>query len=172
MARSDDAATSVVIRPAVIDDVPRLYDMIRKLAAELGASGGLHSSEEDWRRNGFGPHAKFRSLIAERRGEAVGFATYSPLYLPDLGEDSLAVHQIYVDTAQRRRGVAKALLARIAAIASTGKMPLIQIGTTPAASRQRFFEGIGCQIAAGYVTYLLFGEALTNLVSSITELVS
>ena len=172
MAKFGATEPPIAIRPAIIEDVPRLYAMIQKLAAELGASGGLHSSEEDWRRNGFGPNAKFRSLIAECRGTAVGFATYSPLYLPDLGEDSLAVHQIYVEAAQRRRGVAKALLARIAETAATNKTPLIQIGTTPAASRQRFFEGVGCQVAAGYITYLLFGEALTNLVAPVAELVS
>ena len=172
MARLDATELPIAIRPATIEDVPRLYAMIQELAAELGASGGLHSSEEDWRQNGFGPRAKFRSLIAECGGAAVGFATYSPLYLPDLGEDSLAVHQIYVDAGQRRRGVAKALLARIADVAATNKTPLLQIGTTPAASRQRFFEEVGCQVAAGYVTYLLFGEALTNLVASVAELVS
>jgi GNAT superfamily N-acetyltransferase len=108
-------------------------------------------------------------LIAECNGAAVGFATYSPLYMPDLGEDSLAVHQIYVDAALRRRGIAKALLARIAATAAIGQRPLIQIGTTPALGRQRFFETIGCQIAAGYMTYLLFDEALANLAASVAD---
>lgn len=125
------------IRPAIIDDVPKLYAMIQKFAADLGAGGGLHSSEEDWRRNGFGPHAKFESLIAECDSAAVGFATYSSLYLPDLGEDSLAVHQIYVDAALRRRGIAKALLARIAATATANPAPANpdrhHAGTGPAA---------------------------------------
>ena len=162
----------IAIRFAAIDDVPRLYAMIKKLAAELGASGGLRASPEDWRRNGFGPNAKFHSLLAEYDGAAVGFATYSPLYLPDVGEDSFAVHQIYVERAHRRHGVAKALLARIAAVAGTNKLPLIQIGTTPDIGRQRFFETIGCQMAAGYVTYLLFGETLTKLAASVAELVN
>lgn len=157
----------VAIRPAIIGDVPNLYAMIQKLAADLGAAGGLHSSEEDWRRNGFGPQAKFQSFIAECDGAPVGFATYSSLYLPDLGEDSLAVHQIYVDAALRRRGIAKALLARIAATATASQRPLIQIGTTLAAGRQRFFETIGCRIAAGYITYLLFDDALAKLAASV-----
>jgi GNAT superfamily N-acetyltransferase len=172
MARSNANHAPIAIRFASIDDVPRLFAMIQKFAAELGADGGLHASEDDWRRNGFGPQAKFRSLIAECGDAAIGFATYSSLYLPDLGEDSLAVHQIYVDTAHRRRGVAKALLARIAATTAPNKRPLIQIGTTPALGRQRFFEGIGCQIAAGYMTYLLFGEALTGLAASVADLVN
>jgi GNAT superfamily N-acetyltransferase len=172
MARSSANRPPIAIRFAIVDDVPRLYAMIQKFAAELGASGGLHASEDDWRRNGFGPRAKFHSLIAECDSAVVGFATYSSLYLPDLGEDSLAVHQVYVDTAHRRQGVAKALFARIAATAAPNKRPLIQIGTTPALERQHFFEGIGCQIAAGYITYLLFGEALTSLSASVAELVN
>jgi GNAT superfamily N-acetyltransferase len=172
MARSLATQPSVAVRFAIVDDVPRLYAMIQKLAAEFGAAGGLHASEEDWRRNGFGPQAKFHSLIAECDRAAIGFATYSPLYLPDLGEDSLAVHQIYVDAAHRRQGVAKALLARIAAVAAANKRPLIQIGTTPAPGRQHFFETIGCQIAGGYMTYLLFGEALTNLAASVADFVN
>lgn len=162
----------IAIRPAVIDDVPKLYAMIQKFATDLGAAGGLHSREEDWRRNGFGPHAKFRSLIAEYDGAAAGFATYSPLYLPDLGDDSLAVHQIYVEAALRRRGVAKALLAKIAAIALASKRPLIQIGTTPAPGRQHFFETIGCRLAAGYITYLLFDDALAILAASVADLLT
>ena len=122
MARSITNQPPIAIRLATVDDVPRLYGMIQKFAGELGASGGLHASEDDWRRNGFGPGAKFHSLIAECGCAAVGFVTYSSLYLPDLGEDSLAVHQIYVDTAHRRRGVAKALLARIAAVAAPNKI--------------------------------------------------
>jgi GNAT superfamily N-acetyltransferase len=146
--------------------------LFHNFAGELGAVGGVLASEEDWGRSGFGPRAKFHSLIAECGNAAIGFATYASVYLPDLGEDSLAVHQIYVDTAHRRQGVAKALLARIAATTAPKKRPLIQIGTTPALGRQRFFEGIGCQVAAGYITYLLFGEALTGLAASVADLVN
>lgn len=146
--------------------------MMAKLAHDLGTSDELHAGEEDWRRNGFGDGAKFAALVAESEGTAIGMATYSPLYIPDAGSESLFVHHVFVEEPFRHHSVGKALLAAVAAKAVADGRTAVELGTILTTPRRRFFEGAGFHIVAGYATYVLFGDALTQLAAAALDLLS
>jgi GNAT superfamily N-acetyltransferase len=163
---------SVAIRAATTDDVPRLCAMMGKLAHDLGTSEELRASEEHWRRHGFGDAAKFTALIAESDGASVGMATYSPLYIPDAGTESLFVHHVFVEEPFRHLGLGKMLLGTIAARAVAEGRTALELGTILTTPRRRFFESAGFHIVAGYATYVLFGDALTQLATAALDLLS
>lgn len=163
---------SVAIRAATTADVPCLCAMTRKLARDLGAGEDLHASEDDWRRHGFGEAAKFSALIAESDGAPIGMATYSPLYIPDAGTESFFVHHVFVEEPFRHYGVGKALLGKVAAQAVAEGCTAVELGTILTTPRRRFFESAGFHIIAGYATYVLFGDALTQLAATALELLS
>jgi GNAT superfamily N-acetyltransferase len=161
----------IAVRRATPVDVPQLCAMMSMLAAELGTSAELHAAESDWQHNGFGTAPKFSAFVAERETQAIGMATYSPLYIPDVGKESLFVHHLYVEETWRRRGIATALLAKIAAQAVAQDRPALELGGILTTPRRRFFEATGFHIVAGYATYILFGDALTSLATLALDVV-
>ena len=62
------------IRPATIDDAALLTSMIRELAEFEHLAHEMSTTEQDLVREGFGPHPKFRAVIAQWDGEPVGYA--------------------------------------------------------------------------------------------------
>ena len=169
---ADAGKSSIAIRSATPGDVPHLCAMMGKLAHDLGSSEELHATEADWQRNGFGAAAKFAALVAESDGAPVGMATYSPLYIPDAGTESLFVHHVFVEEPFRHLGIGKMLLSTIAAQAVAEGRASIELGTILTTPRRRFFESAGFHIVAGYATYVLFGDALTQLAAAALDLLS
>jgi len=68
------------IRPATIDDAALLTAMIRELAEYEHLAHEVSMTEEDIVRDGFGPHPKFRAVIALWEGEPVGYAVFFEFY--------------------------------------------------------------------------------------------
>src|SRR5215831_10197173 len=68
------------IRAATIADVPLLRSLIRELAEYERESQEVRITEEQLRRNGFGPDPIFRAIIAEQDGQPAGFAVFLPLF--------------------------------------------------------------------------------------------
>ena len=169
---SASSGSAVAIRAAVPSDVPHLCAMTARLAVELGTAEELHATEEDWQRNGFGAAPKFSALIAESDGRPVGMATYSPIYIPDAGTESLFVHLLFVEQAFRHHGVGRALLGKIAAQAVAEGRASVELGTILTTPRRRFFESAGFHVAAGYATYILFGDALAQLAATALDFLS
>ena len=164
--------SSVAIRAAAASDISLLRAMTARLAVELGTAEELHASDDDWRRNGFGTAPKFAALIAESDGAPVGMATYSPLYIPDAGTESLFVHLLFVEQGFRHHGVGRALLGTIAAQAVAEGRASVELGTILTTPRRRFFEAAGFHVAAGYATYILFGDGLAQLATAALDFLS
>lgn len=153
---------SAFVRPARPADVPLLFAMKRQLAIQENAKRALRASEQDWLRDGFGPQAKFAAFVAERQGVVVGMATVSEHYYTSWAGCTLYIQDIFVEPAQRRRGIASALLAHIAAYALKRGSPLVQLTVregNPARRlyRHRGFTRVPC------VHYVAAGAALTEL---------
>jgi GNAT superfamily N-acetyltransferase len=105
------------IRPATLDDAALLSSMIHELAEfeHLGHEASV--SEETIARDAFGPKPKFRAVIAQWDGEPVGYAIFFDFYSSFQGRSGLFLDDIFVRPAFRKRGVGRALLAHVAAIA-------------------------------------------------------
>ena len=68
------------IRAADVNDVPLLLRFSCELAEYERQAGAVVIDEETLARDGFGVRPKFRSLIAEWDGQAIGYALFFDFY--------------------------------------------------------------------------------------------
>jgi GNAT superfamily N-acetyltransferase len=105
------------IRPALDEDAALLATLIRELAEYENLSHEVSMTDEDVVRDGFGPAPKFRAVIAEWGGQAVGYALFFEFYSSFQGRAGIFLDDLFVRPAFRKRGIGRALLAHVAGIA-------------------------------------------------------
>jgi GNAT superfamily N-acetyltransferase len=109
------------IRPATPDDVPAILALIRDLATYERQPDAVVATQADLLRDGFGPQKVFSCLMAEWTENGVAqpaaFALYFPFYSTWRGNAGIHLEDLFVRPQFRRRGIAKALFSRLAAIA-------------------------------------------------------
>jgi GNAT superfamily N-acetyltransferase len=106
----------LLIRPATVSDVPLLLRFFRELAEYERQSDAVVIKEEALIKDGFGSQPKFRSLIAEWEGEAIGYALFFGLYSSWKGS-GIFLEDLFVRETFRGRGIGRALLSQLARIA-------------------------------------------------------
>jgi GNAT superfamily N-acetyltransferase len=106
----------IAIRPATPADAPLILTFIRHLAEYEREPHSVVMTEEQLLRDGFGTPRYFECLIAESDGQPAGFALFFPIYSTWKGR-SIHLEDLFVLPAFRKRGIGKALLRRVAAIA-------------------------------------------------------
>jgi GNAT superfamily N-acetyltransferase len=107
----------VVIRYAERSDVPLILELIRELALYEREPHAVLASEADLIRDGFGERPFFQCFIAEEDGEPAGFAFYFFNYSTWRGRPGIHLEDLFVRPAFRGKGIGKALLAKVAAVA-------------------------------------------------------
>lgn len=105
------------IRPTTVNDVALLTEMIREFAAFEHLEHELGTTEENLLRDGFGPGPKFRSVIAEWEGRAVGYAIFFEFYSSFQGRVGLFLDDLYVRPDARKHGIGTSLIKHVAGIA-------------------------------------------------------
>lgn len=105
------------IREAVSADIPLLHRLISGLAEFEDLADQMTATEADLESALFGPKTYAEALIAERGGNGCGFALYYHDFSTFLGSPGLYLEDLYVDAEARGKGVGKALLARLSAVA-------------------------------------------------------
>ena len=112
---------SLNIRPATPADVPHILAFIRELAEYERQPHAVEATEADLLRDGFGPQKVFSCLIAEwienEVPQPAGIALYIPFYSTWRGNAGIHLEDLFVRPQFRRKGIAKALFARLAATA-------------------------------------------------------
>lgn len=106
----------LLIRAAAASDVPLLLRFSREFAEYERQPGAVVINEETLVRDGFGARPKFRSLIAEWDGEAIGYALFFGIY-SSLKGSGIFLEDLFVREAFRGRGIGRALLCQVARIA-------------------------------------------------------
>src|SRR5260370_8648302 len=106
----------LLIRPAAVSDVPLLLRFSREFAEYERQPDAVVIKEETLTRDGFGPQPKFRSLIAEWDGQAIGYALFFALYSSFKGS-GIFLEDLFVREAFPGRGIATALLSKFARLA-------------------------------------------------------
>jgi GNAT superfamily N-acetyltransferase len=104
------------IREATPSDVPEMLAFIRELAEYERQPDAAVATAEDLLRDGFGPRPVFQCLIAEWDGAPAAMALYIPFYSTWRGNAGVHLEDLFVRPQFRRRGIAKALFARLAQI--------------------------------------------------------
>lgn len=108
---------AITIRAATAQDVGQILTFIRALAIYEREPDAVTATEEELLRHGFGETPYFACLIAEAEGVPAGFALYFFDYSTWLGKPGLYLEDLFVLPEFRKRGIGKALLQRLAAIA-------------------------------------------------------
>jgi ribosomal protein S18 acetylase RimI-like enzyme len=157
-------AKSFSVRAARPTDVPALMRLKRMLAESENSLHAVCASEADWLRDGFGPHPGFSAFVAEVGGAIVGMATCSRRAVTGWNGPVVFLQDLFVEPAHRSGGVARALTARIAALAREIGSPIVELtvrADNPAA--QKFYLRSGFIALPQCLTFVLSGPALTDL---------
>ena len=162
------------LRPAHPQDVPQILAFIRDLAAYEREPDAVHATEVDLLRDGFGPTKVFDCLIADWTEPSApgsdgattpaGFALYFHNYSTWRGHAGIHLEDIYVTPSLRGKGIGRALIARVAAIAVEEGCPRLQWDVlewnTPAIG---FYQKMGAVMQSDWRTMRVTGEALLTL---------
>jgi GNAT superfamily N-acetyltransferase len=153
-----------LVRAATPADVPLILSFIRALAEYERAPQAVVATEEDLLRDGFGPHPYYTCLIAEHGGIPAGFAFFFFDYSTWLGRPGIYLEDLFVYPELRGRGIGKALLQRVAAIAVERGCARLKWAVldwnTPAID---FYRVMGAEIQHEWLYVRLQGEPLERL---------
>jgi len=151
------------IRAATVSDVPLLLRFSREFAEYERQPGAVVIEEETLIRDGFGAQPKFRSLIAECDGQAIGYALFFGFYSSWKGS-GIFLEDLFVQEAFRGRGIGRALLCQVARIArqegSYGMRWEVLDWNEPAI---KFYKSLGGEFFDEWRQVLLEGDALNRL---------
>lgn len=152
------------IRNAGIEDTGLILMFIRKLAEYEREPDAVVATEEDLRRDGFGPEPKFRCVIAEWQGQPAGFALFFHNYSTWLGRPGIYLEDLFVLPEMRGNGIGKAMLRHLAQIAVRencyGLRWLVLEWNEPAL---KFYRLLGAEMQSEWDTMRLMGPALRKL---------
>ncbi|HUX43635.1 MAG TPA: GNAT family N-acetyltransferase [Terracidiphilus sp.] len=155
---------AITIRPAVPADAPQILAFIRALATYEREPDAVTATEADLLRDGFGPTPFYSCLIAETDGLPAGFALYFFNYSTWLGRPGLYLEDIFVLPEFRGRGIGKALLQQVAAVALQQRCLRMQWEVldwnTPAVD---FYRAMGAEFLDEWRNVRISGDALQRL---------
>ena len=155
---------SVTIRSATPADVPLILDFIGQLADYERLRHEAVATEAGLREALFGARPAAEVLIAELAGEAVGFALFFHNFSTFLGRRGLYLEDLFVRPEFRGRGVGRALLARLAALAverDCGRFEWAVLHWNEPAIG--FYRSLGAEPMTDWSTYRMTGAALQRL---------
>jgi GNAT superfamily N-acetyltransferase len=154
----------LLIRDARPGDVPLLLELLRELAEYERLADQVRATEELFERALFSERPAAQALIAERGGEAVGYALYFPTFSTFLAIQGVWLEDLFVRPSHRKSGAGRALLAAVAARArERGAERLEWSALDWNELALGFYRGLGAQRMDEWVTHRLVGEPLRSL---------
>jgi GNAT superfamily N-acetyltransferase len=153
------------IRPATVNDAPLLRALIRELAEYERELDQVEITDADLVRDGFGPHPKFRALIAEWNGQPAGYALFFGFYSTWVGRPGLFLEDLFVRQEFRGKGIGTALLATVARVAQRENCYGIRWEVLDWNQQAiNFYKTLGATFLDQWKSVLLTGEALEHIV--------
>lgn len=105
------------LRRALADDLPAIVGLIRELADFEKLSHLVEVTPQSLHPHLFGPRPAAEAVVAEVDRTVVGFALFFTNFSTFLGRPGLYLEDLYVQPAHRGRGIGRALLRHLAALA-------------------------------------------------------
>jgi GNAT superfamily N-acetyltransferase len=168
--RPGDAA-GYTIRMAGPDDAPAIAALVRELAVYEKLEQHANATVGDFRRHLFGTHPAAEAALAEEEGKAVGFALWFSTFSTFRGQPGLYLEDIFVKPECRGRGIGKALLANVAAIAierGCGRLEWSVLDwNLPAIG---FYRALGARPMDEWTVYRIDDQSLSNLAGTIAQI--
>ena len=155
------------IRPAQPGDEHGIYTLILALAEYEKLAHAVSGTEAELAEDLFGARPAAEALVAEADGSLVAFALFFANYSTFLTRPGLYLEDIFVLPDYRRRGIAKALLSRVAAIAqerNCGRLEwsVLDWNTNAIA----FYESVGACVMPEWRICRITGAPLSALAAS------
>jgi GNAT superfamily N-acetyltransferase len=161
---ADADPTGLVLRPATREDVPRILHFIRGLAEYERLAHECVATEERLAQTLFGARPAAEVQLAFVNGEPAGFALFFHNYSTFLAQPGIYLEDLFVEPRFRGRGVGRALLTRLAALAvarDCGRLEWSVLDWNTDAIG--FYERLGARGQTEWTVHRLTGDALTAL---------
>ncbi|MBD2481118.1 GNAT family N-acetyltransferase [Planktothrix sp. FACHB-1365] len=108
---------SAILKPATLEDIPVLFQLIQALAEYEKLSHEVSGSAENLKQHLFGNPSYIEAILAEVEGKAVGFALFFHNYSTFLTQPGIYLEDLFVLPEYRRQGIGKALITHVAELA-------------------------------------------------------
>lgn len=154
----------LAISPATAADVPHILGFIRKLAEYERLAHEMHATEDQLHRHLFGPRPAAEALIARLDAQPVGFALFFTTFSTFVGKPGIWLEDLFVLPDCRGKGIGKALLQNVAAIAvarDCGRLEWSVLDWNEPAIG--FYRKLGAVPMNDWTTQRLTGESLNRL---------
>lgn len=155
--------TTIVLRPAVAADSPKILALIQALADYEKEPHAVLATEAHLQATLFADRPKVHGVMAELNGVVVGFAVYFYNYSTWLGQHGLYLEDLFVEPDSRGVGVGLALLRHLAAKAVSegcGRFEWMVLDWNEPAID--FYRAAGATPMDEWTVYRLSGDALTH----------
>lgn len=153
----------LLIRPAAVTDAPLLLRFIRELAEYERQPDAVVIKEETLIKDGFESQPKFRGLIAEWEGQAIGYALFFGFYSSWKGP-GIFLEDVFVREEFRGRGIGRALLSEVARVARReGSFGIRWEVLDWNESAIKFYKSLGGEIFDHWRQVLLESDAMNRL---------
>lgn len=152
------------LRAATPEDLPSLLGLVRELAEYERLADQLVATEEGFSGGLFGPRPAAEAMLAEQDGAPAGYALWFTTFSTFLGRPGIWLEDLFVRPQQRGRGIGRALLARLAALAlarGCGRMEWAVLDWNEPA--HEFYRRLGAAPTPEWTTWRLTGEPLARL---------
>jgi GNAT superfamily N-acetyltransferase len=154
------------IRPAHVDDVPIILELIRDLATYERAPDEVVATEEQLVEVLFGARPVAEVLLAFEGEAPVGFAVYFFNFSTWLGRAGLYLEDLFVKPEKRGKGYGRALLVELAKVArdrGCGRMEWAVLDWNEPAIK--FYRGLGAKPMHDWTVFRLTREEIAELAS-------
>src|SRR6476661_8541330 len=156
------------IRLARPGDAPTILALIRDLAEYERAPNEVVTTEEQLRKNLFGPQPTAEVLLGEEAGVPVCFALFFHNFSTWMGRRGLYLEDLFVRPEVRGRGYGRALLVRLAQIAAErgcGRMEWAVLDWNEPAIQ--FYRKLGATPMHEWTVFRLTEEEITKLANEV-----
>jgi GNAT superfamily N-acetyltransferase len=155
------------IRPAQIEDVPLILQLIRDLATYERAPNDVTATEEQLVDVLFGRKPSAEVLLAFEEVEPVGFGVFFHNFSTWLGRPGLYLEDLFVKPDSRGKGYGRALLVELAKIArdrGCGRMEWAVLDWNDPAIQ--FYRKLGAAPMDEWTVFRLTGDGIAKLAES------
>jgi len=158
----------LLVRPANAGDVPTLLEMFGELAEYERLTHELRATEQGLAGALFGEHPAAEALIAERDGEALGYALFFATFSSFLTSTGVWLEDLFVRPSHRGEGVGRALLSAVAArVCQQGGERLEWAALDWNELALGFYRRLGARTMGEWITHRLDGEALERVAGEV-----
>ena len=157
-------ADNFQIRPAQVQDVPIILQLIRDLAIYERAPDEVVANEEQLVDVLFGERPAAEVLLAFERESPVGFAVYFYNFSTWLGRAGLYLEDLFVKPEKRGKGYGRALLVELAKIArdrGCGRMEWAVLNWNEPAIK--FYQALGANPMNEWTVFRLTRDEIAKL---------